>query len=99
MHLVHHFGGGVYAKETHFSKNVAMDQHVHKHDHLSILASGRAMVCVDGASEIHTGPACITIAAGKAHTVVALTDIVWYCIHATDETDPDQVDYTLIKEH
>ena len=98
MNIVHHFGGGVYSKEAHIPQGLAMAQHMHKHDHLSILASGIAVVTVDGVSSRITGPACLMIAAGKSHTVAAVTDLVWFCIHATDETDPDKVDHTLIKE-
>jgi len=29
--------------------------------------------------------------------VKALTDVIWYCIHATDEKDPSKVDEVLIK--
>ena len=53
-------------------------------------------VAVDGARRTVTGPACLTIEAGKYHAVRALTDAVWYCIHATDCTDPAQVDEVVI---
>ena len=94
--ISHHFGGGTYAKEVHIAKGKIGTQHVHKHDHLSILASGIAAVNVAGESVIYKAPACLTIAAGKVHTVTALTDIVWYCIHATDETDAAHIDEVLI---
>jgi quercetin dioxygenase-like cupin family protein len=96
MHIEHHFGGGVYSKETRIPAGTTLAQHVHKHDHLSILASGHVLVTVDGRSQHFKGPACLTIAAGKSHAVSALSDVVWYCIHATEETDPERVDHTLI---
>ena len=34
--------------------------------------------------------------AGKHHGVKSLTDVVWYCIHATDCTDEDEIDEVLI---
>jgi len=97
--IQHHFGGGVYAKETRIPAGYLAVQHKHRHDHLSVLASGAVEVIVDGESTEYTAPACLTIAAGKEHSVLALTDVVWYCIHATDCTDIEAVDDVLIEEH
>lgn len=97
--IQHHFGGGVYAKETCLTAGSLAVQHSHKFDHLSVLASGEVELIVDGATTIYKAPACLTIAAGKSHNVLALTDVVWYCIHATDCTDSESVDDVLIEEH
>lgn len=94
--IAHHFGAGVYAKETRIPAGLCLTQHVHAHDHLSILADGVVDVRVDGKVQRHYAPACLTIAAGKTHEVTALVDTVWYCVHSTDETDPDKVDAVLI---
>lgn len=94
--ISHHFGGGVYAKETRIAEGLILVQHKHEHDHLSVLASGTVELLIDGVRSELTGPACLTIAAGKHHGVKALTDVVWYCIHATDCTDKSEVDEVLI---
>lgn len=94
--LAHHFGGGVYAKETRIPAGLCLQQHIHAHDHLSILAEGVVEVTVDGRAQCYRSPAAITIAAGKSHQVKALVNSVWYCVHATEETDPDKVDAVLI---
>ena len=96
--LAHHFGGGVYAKETHVRAGQVLVQHKHEHAHLSILACGTVEVQVDGVRSVLAGPACITIEAGKHHGIRALTDVVWFCIHATDCTDAAHVDEVLIAE-
>lgn len=93
--IAHHFSSGVYAKETHIPAGKVLTQHVHSFDHLSVLASGSAMVEVDGVGELMTGPTVVTIKAHKEHKVTSLTDVVWFCIHATDETDPEKVDARL----
>lgn len=95
--ISHHFGGGVYAKETRIPADMRLQQHEHNHDHLSILASGTVEVTVDGMTQRYTAPACMTIAAGKAHEVVSITDAVWYCVWETSETDPDKIDELFIK--
>jgi quercetin dioxygenase-like cupin family protein len=95
----HHFGGGVYAKQMRIPTGCTIVQHKHTHDHLSVLASGEVQLMVDGAVSRYTAPACIHIAADRHHAVHALTDAVWYCIHATDCTDPEQVDEVIIKRN
>jgi len=80
----HHFSSGVYAKETRIPAGHVLVQHAHKHDHLSILASGSVEMVVDGAKSVVHAPACLTIAAGKHHGVKSLADVVWYCVHTTD---------------
>ena len=93
----HHFSSGVYAKETRIPAGFVLVQHVHKHDHLSILASGSVEMAVEGVKSIIHAPACLTIAAGKHHGIKSITDVVWYCIHATDCTDENEVDEVLIE--
>lgn len=85
----HHFGGGVYAKETIIPAGGKLIQHAHTYDHLSILAKGVVELVVDGESRVVHAPACLTIAAGKHHGVKSLTDTVWYCIHASSVADDD----------
>ena len=94
--VVHHFSTGVYAKQMHLPAGHFAVSHAHAYDHMSILAKGWAMVQVDGVKTEYKAPACINIEAGKNHEVAALTDIVWFCVHATDETDPDKIDEVLI---
>lgn len=93
----HHFSAGVYAKETRIPAGYVLVQHAHKHDHLSILASGSVEMIVDGVKSTVEAPACLTIAAGKHHGIKSLTDVVWYCVHATDCTDEDAIDEVLIE--
>jgi quercetin dioxygenase-like cupin family protein len=93
----HHFSAGVYAKETRIPAGYVLVQHAHKHDHLSILASGSVELAVDGEKSIVHAPACLTIAAGKHHGIKSITDVVWYCVHATDCTDENEIDEVLIE--
>jgi mannose-6-phosphate isomerase-like protein (cupin superfamily) len=71
-------------------------QHTHKFDHLSVLAKGSVELIVDGDSTVMHAPACITVKAGKHHGIRSLTDVVWYCIHATDCTDEDEIDDMIV---
>lgn len=94
--IVHHLVGGVYAKETHIPAGLRLTQHVHVYDHLSALMKGSVVVDVDGKRTMHDAPALLTIKAGQVHEVTAVTDVVWACLHATDETDLELIDAGLI---
>ena len=94
--ISHHFSAGVYAKETLIPAGHVLVQHKHKFSHLSILASGSIELMADGERKIIHAPACLTIEADKHHGVKSLTDVVWYCIHATECTDIDEIDEVLI---
>ena len=94
--ISHHFSDGLYAKESRFSEGTAILKHTHEFSHLSILAKGKVAVMMGEEIEVIEAPACIEIKAGLTHGVKAITDCVWFCIHATDEKDPSKVDEILI---
>jgi len=96
MPISHHFSSGVYAKETRIPANHWLVQHAHSYDHLAILASGSVELTVNGETSIIRAPACINICANTHHGVKSLTDVVWYCIHATDCINVDDIDDVLI---
>lgn len=92
----HNFADGLYAKETHIPAGLKLAKHTHKFTHLSILARGSVRVRAGENSSIYAAPTCIEIKAGIEHEVEALTDAVWYCIHAIDETDETKIDEVII---
>ena len=94
--ITHHFSDGLYAKQAVFPAGVAILKHTHDFSHLSILAKGKVAVMKGEDVEVVEAPACIEIKAGMTHGVKALTDCVWFCIHATDEKDESKVDQVLI---
>jgi quercetin dioxygenase-like cupin family protein len=95
--ITHHFSDGLYAKEAFVPAGTAILKHTHDFSHLSILAKGKVAVMADEVVQVIEAPACIEIKAGVTHGVKAITDCVWFCIHATDEKDPAKVDDVLIK--
>ena len=95
--IIHHFADNLYAKETHIPAGQTLVQHQHNYSHLSIIASGKVIVANAGENHIIEAPACIEIKAGLNHGVKALTDVIWYCIHSTEEKNPAKVDEVLIK--
>lgn len=98
LQIRHFFSGREYAKQMTLPAGHYAETHSHNYDHLSVLASGDVLVTIDGKETRHIGPDCITIKAGQVHKIVALSESVWFCIHATNETDPEKVDKVLIKD-
>jgi quercetin dioxygenase-like cupin family protein len=95
---IHHFSDGLYAKELHIPAGYTAISHSHHYSHLSLLAKGKVIVKTDNTEKEYKAPACLEIEAGIHHSIEALEDCVWYCIHATDETDASKIDEVLIKE-
>ena len=96
---LHHFSDGLYAKQMSIPKGAIACQHKHEYDHLSILAQGKVRVLFDNdAFEEFTAPSCINIKQGVNHTIMALEDSTWFCIHHTFETDMNKIDTVLIKQ-
>lgn len=95
----HHMPGadGVYAKEVRIPAGVELTNHAHTFTHKSILAAGRALVRAGGVEKPFEGPVMLTIKQGVEHSVRAITDVTWFCLHATNESDPERIDHTLIE--
>lgn len=95
---VHHFSAGVYAKEMHLPAGFSAVSHAHAYDHMSILGKGIVDVTTDtDGTKRYVAPACLEVKAGVNHMITAIDDATWFCIHATDETDPDKIDRVAIE--
>ena len=97
MDVKHHFINGVYTKECHLPVGYKFEQHRHTFDHMSILASGTAIIEVDGVETEVTGPAVLNIKARTIHAVTPITPVLWYCIHKTDCTEAEDIDMEFIE--
>ena len=94
----HFFSDGLYAKQMSLPKGYEAISHAHKYNHLSLLAKGKVIVRTDDSVAEYIAPAMIEIKAGVHHSITAHEDVVWYCIHATDATEPSEVDEVLIQK-
>lgn len=82
------FLDSICAKKVTLKKNTVACKHVHDYDHLSILASGTVSIHIDEEEEIIiSAPFMLKVEAGKQHSVFAIEDSVWYCIHRGEEAD------------
>jgi len=92
LDVQHFFAGGLYDKQMTIKTDGYIAGHVHNFDHMSILAKGSVIVDLNGVKTRYDAPAVITIKKGQSHDVHPLEESVWYCLHATDLTDPDEID-------
>lgn len=99
IRVEHHFGGKIYIKSVYMEREDRLMQHAHEYDHQSVVVYGHVMVGLNGKWEKHIGGDILLIPAGTQHEVKAITDCLWLCVHATDETDPNKVDDVLIQKH
>lgn len=99
LQIQHYFSGREYARRMTLPAGHYAETHRHNFDHLSILASGRVLVTVDGATVEYSAPECIVIRAGQVHRIEAITPAVWFCVHGTTALSLDQINHELIKEN
>lgn len=94
--IEHFFSEGLYAKKIVVPAGTRVPSHRHVYDHLSILAQGRVRVSVGPITKEYVAPAMIKIAKNLVHTISAVEDSVWFCVHATDATDIESLESTAI---
>lgn len=99
--IQHHFpareGARGYAKQMLIRRGFEALSHSHPTDHVSCLASGRVLVATDREPAFEVvGPGIVFIEAGLAHSIQALEDSVWFCIHDIVVIDLATVDDVIL---
>ena len=95
---IHHFATGIYARQQLLPAGHYVETHAHTYDHLSIMSGGPVRVECNGVTIEYSGAACITIKAGVKHKITAEGDAEFFCVHATNETDPMKIESVLVKD-
>jgi quercetin dioxygenase-like cupin family protein len=85
--IEHTFADGLYSKRMVIPKGFVAGMHKHNYSHLSVLAKGRVRISTEDYNKEVIAPFCINIEAHKNHSIEALEDSEWFCIHATDKTE------------
>ena len=88
----------LFSRMMHFEKAGDTEQgHTHQFDHLTLLATGKLQITVDGVVSEFTAPHMIYIRADKNHELVALVDeTVAYCIHALFVPEAPMLDPSMV---
>lgn len=84
---VFHEADGLFSVEMHIPAGLKISKHTHGYSHLSFLAKGIVEVSYAGSPKLYKAPACVLIPASVDHEITAVTDAVWYCTHATEESN------------
>jgi len=83
---------GVYIKSTFVPMNVKFYSKRTPDEHVAILAHGE-LIMDDGTNKVcFSSPATYTIPANSRIAFYTRTECVFYCVHATEETDLDKLD-------
>lgn len=78
---------GVYVKAYFVPKATKLYSKFFPIDHVTILAHG-SILMDDGENQTkYVAPAHHIFPANRRIAIITLEDSVWYCVHATDETD------------
>jgi len=90
---------GIYTKEFILPQGSKTLQHVHKHSHTSILATGEVLLHINhDVIRRVKAPAVLYLGADDVHLIEALENSTWYCVWHTDIKDVTKVCESLIKK-
>ncbi len=92
LEAIHHFAPGMYARELRIPAGVLLTGKIHKTEHLNILAKGRIEISNMGESKELIAPQIFVSPPGTKRAGYAHEDSVWITIHATEETDLEQLE-------
>jgi hypothetical protein len=94
--LQHVFAPGVYMRQIHIAAGMMVIGAIHKYAHGNVLAQGKCWVVTEYGGEELCAPLTFTSEPGTKRLVYALTDVVWTTVHATDMTDPEEIERDII---
>ena len=94
--LEHQFINGLYVRKVRLPKGMVCTSKIHAKRHPFFLLEGRIRILSEeGVVEIQAPYQGIT-EAGTKRLVYVLEDVIWYTIHATDKTTPEEVEEEVI---
>lgn len=97
--IVHHFAPGLYAREMRLPGGAVITSKVHKFPGLSILSKGSMLLYLDdGSTRFISAGFHIVAPAGARRVALALEDVVWTCMHPTNETDLEKIEAHFIAQ-
>lgn len=83
-----HISDSVVSAEYHLPAGAMLGKHMHNYSHLSILASGTAIIYKQDSDPLEVSAlSIVNIEANKWHSVEAKTDVVWLCTHGANESN------------
>ena len=96
--ITHYFAPGVYAREMWMPAGCLITGKIHLTEHLNMLSQGRVSVSNKGKSITMEAPYTFVSPVGTKRAIFAHEDSTWTTIHATDLTDPEEIEDEIIAE-
>ena len=94
--LTHQFINGLYVRMVHMPAGMVVTTKIHKVRHPFFVLTGKCKVMTEeGTVEIHAPYQGVT-EPGTKRLIYVLEDCVWYTVHATDKTTPEDVEEEVI---
>lgn len=93
----HYFSKGLYCREMAIPANTVMTGATHKQDHMCILIKGKCKVVSEEFIDVIEAPYIYASKAGTKRAIYAYSDLVWVTAHATNETDINILEQTLVE--
>ena len=94
--ITHYFAPGVYAREMWVPAGCLLTGKIHKTEHLNILSQGHVSVSNKGESITMKAPYTFVSPVGTKRAIYAHEDSTWTTIHATELTDPEEIEDEII---
>lgn len=94
--LQHFFAKGLYARQGIIKKGTVLIGAIKKISHLNIITSGDISIFTEEGTKRITGPMTLVSAPGTKRVGYAHEDTVWTTIIATDETEIDRIEETVL---
>jgi hypothetical protein len=96
LETIHHFAPGIYARELRIPAGVLLTGKIHKTEHLNMLVKGRIEIANAEGSREMIAPQIFVSPPGTKRAGYAHEDSVWVTIHATEETDLEQLEKDIV---
>ena len=96
--LVHHFAGGVYAREVTIPAGTVVIGKIHKRECINILIKGDITVVTEEGTRRMQAPCTFVAPPFTKKAAYTHTETIWMNVIATDSTDPEEIEKNVICE-
>jgi hypothetical protein len=98
---VHQFADGVYCRTIRVPRGTMITGAKHKTQHFNIVSQGVIQVFNDLGGELKTikAPCVFVSEPGTQRAGLVIEDVVWTTVHATPETNIEQLEAALVEDY
>jgi len=93
---VHHFSGGLYARELTLPAGSTVVGKIHRHAHLNVILKGHVTVTTPYGTEDLHGPCIFESKPDTKRAVYTHEETTWITFHPTEETSVQKIEQDII---